>query len=228
MTTKNTTTEEVLEPKAIIDLSKCTAEELEAALQSKKEAEKRAEEKKKAQYEDERNDLVDLISKNVKSIHDTLKQFKEELHVKMDEQAARLSEYGAIRSNSKGGFSILSKDGNFKITRVRATEPVWDERSTKAIELVEDFLSSTVKKHNKKLYEILITFISRNQNGDLEYQKVMNLVAHEDKYSDSRWKEGLKLIKESYSVHLRAYQYEFKQKNAQGSWVTVPINFTSL
>lgn len=219
---------EELEPKAIIDLSKCTAEELEEALRSRKEAEKRAEDKKKEKYELERNQLCELVSFNVNSIHETLKQFKEELHQKMEEQAIRLAEYGAIRSNSKGGFSIISEDGTFKISRVRATEPIWDERSSKAIELVEDFLSSTVKKHNKKLYEILITFISRNQNGDLEYQKVMNLVAHEDKYDDPRWKEGLKLIKESYSVHLRAYQYEFKRKNAQGAWVTESINFTSL
>ncbi|NDG53898.1 MAG: DUF3164 family protein, partial [Flavobacteriia bacterium] len=118
-----------------------------------------------------------------------------------------LSEYGKIRSNSKGGFSVTDKNDTMRVTRRRDTEPVWDERSGKAVELIKEFLGDAIKKRDIKMYEILMSFLERNANGDLEYGRVMDLYKHEDKFDDPRWKEGLKLIKESFSNHLKGYGY---------------------
>jgi hypothetical protein len=146
----------------------------------------------------------------------------------MDKHSEKLAGYGKIRGNSKGGFSITNSDDTMRITRRRDTEPVWDERSTKAIELIKDFLSDTIKKRDLKLYEILIGFLERNEKGDLEYNRVMDLYKHEDKFDDPRWKEGLRLIKESYSNHLKGFGYEFKIKNESGKWENLLLNFSSL
>lgn len=211
-----------------INLANVSTADLEKAIKERKAKEEAAQLKKKEEYEVMKHNLVVKLIYNAIQIEDHLKRFKNDLHIAMDAQAERLAEYGEIRSNSKGGFSILDNKGEFKVTRIRSTQPTWDERSMKAVELIKDFLSSTVKKHNRKLYEILISFIEKNANGDLEYQKVMNLVSHEDKYDDPRWKEGLKLIKESYSVHLRAYGYEFARKNEQGGWDKINLSFSSM
>eukprot|EP01038_Epipyxis_sp_PR26KG_P000918 gene918-1293_t len=141
----------------------------------------------------------------------------------MDNQANKLANYGKIRGNSKGGFSVSDRNDTMKVTRRRDTEPVWDERSTKAIELIKEFLGDAIKKRDLDMYEILMGFLERNEKGDLEYARVMDLYKHEAKFDDERWKEGLRLIKESFSNHLKGFGYEFKFRNDEGKSVNMSI-----
>lgn len=203
-------------------------EEIEAALAKKKAKEKGRLEAAKQAYEKDTDEKVLSIMATAKTLFKELSEFKQYCHIEMDKKALALAEYGAIRSTSKGGFSITNKDGDMRVTRRRDTEPIWDERATKAIELIKDFLSDTIKKRDIKLYEILIGFLEKNHAGDLEYNKVMELLKHEDKFDDARWKEGLRLIKESYSNNLKGYGYEFKVKTGDGKWESIILNFASL
>jgi hypothetical protein len=202
--------------------------ELEKLLKSRKAAEMKQLEIEKQAYENSRNEKIAAIIAKATTLSVELENFKQLCHNQMDEQALKLSEYGRIRSNSKGGFSICDSDDSMKIKRRRDTEPVWDERSAKAITLIKDFLADTIKKRDVKLHEILLSFLERNANGDLEYSRVMDLYKHEDKFDDARWKEGLRLIKESFSNHLKGYGYEFKQKDQNGHWQSISLNFSSL
>lgn len=205
-----------------------TTAELEQLLASKRKKEQKEKQRLKEKYEAEREQTIEYLFANAKDLHHALARFKKEAETHMQEQAKALQDYGALRSNSKGGFSIITKDGNYKIKRRRDTTPTWDERSTKASELIKDFLGDTVKKKDKELYEILLSFLAKNDAGDLEYARVMNLFQHQDKFNDPRWIEGLGLIKESYSTHLKAFGYEFQEKQPDGSYKTLSLNFSSL
>lgn len=216
MSTPNTTNTEL------------SIEEMEALLKKKKEQQRKKREAEKLAYEANRDKAVQQLLNKAKQLNTELEAFKKQCHVVMDEQAIKLAEYGAMRSNSKGGFKIDSACGTMRVARRRDTEPSWDERSQKAIELIKGFLFDTVKKRDQKLYEILMSFLERNKNGDLEYSRVMDLIKHEDKFDDDRWKEGLKLIRESFSNHLRGYGYEFKTKDASGKWNNIGLTFSSL
>jgi hypothetical protein len=210
------------------DLSKMTTQELEQFLKKRKAAEaKKAETERKA-YEANRDQKIEAIITTAKTMFRELEEFKQFCHIEMDDQAIKLSDYGLLRSNSKGGFTITHSDGSMRVTRRRDTEPSWDERSTKAIELIKDFLGDTIKKRDKDLYEILMGFLQRNEKGDLEYSRVMSLFQHTDKFDDQRWIEGLKLIKESYGNHLKGFGYEFKVKTESGHWKNLILNFSSI
>ncbi len=212
-----------------VDLSKLSASELKELLAKKEKQEAEQRQKEIEAYEKERDEMIMKFVKRAEAFHYALQEFKKECHEAMDRQAEKLSEYGKMRSNSKGGFSITTKDGMLRITRIRSVEPYWDERSTKAVELIKDFLYDTVKKKDKKLFEILMSFIEKNKNGDLEYNKVMSLIQHEDKYNDPRWKEGLQLIKESFNNRLKGYSYEFKiASEDDGKWQVLNLNFTNV
>lgn len=212
-----------------LDLSKVSKEELQAALKRAEAAEKMKLAKEKEAYEADRDKKVQDILITAKTLFKELSEFKQYCHIEMDKQAVKLAEYGKIRSNSKGGFSVTNSEDTMRVTRRRDTEPAWDERSGKAVELIKEFLADTIKKRDIKLYEILLGFLERNANGDLEYSRVMDLYKHEDKYDDPRWKEGLRLIKESFSNHLKGFGYEFKMKNEEsGKWESILLNFSSL
>jgi hypothetical protein len=205
-----------------------TTEELERVLEQRRVQERRERERARLNYESERDEIVGEIVKQATDLSTILKNFKDGLHSVFNDHQVRLQGYGGIRSNSKGGFSLVHSSGQIKASRIRATQPQWDERSTKAIELISDFMQDTVKKKDLKLYEILKSFIEKNDKGELEYSKVMHLFKHKDKYDDPRWTEGLNLIQESYSINLRGYGYEFHMKDDQGKWQKIEINFTSI
>ncbi|MDQ8012014.1 MAG: DUF3164 family protein [Flavobacterium nitrogenifigens] len=202
--------------------------ELEEILKSRKESEAKKLEKEKMQYEKNRDEKVEKMILTAQCLFRELSEFKQYMHIEMEDQAVKLSEYGKIRSNSKGGFSISNADDTMRVKRRRDTEPSWDERSSKAVELIKEFLSDTIKKRDLKLHEILLSFLERNANGDLEYSRVMDLYKHEDKFDDPRWKEGLRLMKESFSNHLKGFGYEFKHKDENGQWHNILLNFSSL
>lgn len=205
-----------------------TTAELEQMLKERKKQEAVKAEKEKQAYEEGRDEMIEKVILTAKTLFRELGEFKTFCHIEMDKQAVKLSEYGKIRSNSKGGFSVTDKNDTMRVTRRRDTEPVWDERSGKAVELIKEFLGDAIKKRDIKMYEILMSFLERNANGDLEYGRVMDLYKHEDKFDDPRWKEGLKLIKESFSNHLKGYGYEFKVKGEDGKWENLYLNFSSL
>lgn len=210
----------------VIEMS---VQELEALLKRRKEAESKALERAKKAYEADRDKAVREAIHDAKKVNALLSSFKQKMHEMMEMHGKKLSEYGEIRSNSKGGFSLQSSDGMMRIRRRRDTEPQWDERSQKAIELIRDFLGDTIKKRDSNLFEILMSFLQRNIKGELEYSRVMDLLTHEDKYDDPRWKEGLRLIKESFSSNFKGYGYEFQVKcEKSGKWEAVSLNFSSL
>lgn len=211
--------------KTVADLS---TEDLEAILTKRKAEETRRQEKERKAYEKSRSNKAVAIVEQAQSLFKKLEGFKLYCHTEMDKQAAALANYGKIPTTSKGGFSITSDDGQMQVSRRRDTEPTWDDRATKAVELIKEFLSDTIKKQRMDLYEILMGFLERNAAGDLEYSRVMDLFQHENKFDDARWKEGLRLIKESYSNQLKGYGYVFKVKNVSGKWDTIVLNFSSI
>ena len=214
---------DLLEKKA----SDLTPEELEMLLKKSKDQQAKKLAKEKVEYEQNRDKVVDNVITTAKAMSKEMAEFKQYCHIEMDKLWNKLSEYGKIRTNSKGGFQVENTEKTMRIIRRRDTEPTWDERSAKAVDLIKDFLGDTIKKRDINTFEILMTFIEKNKAGDLEYSKVMELYSHESRYDDVRWKEGLRLIKESFSNHFKGYGYEFKIKNSEGKWENLILSFSS-
>lgn len=209
------------------EVKELSVQELEALLAEKKEEQKKLRQTERQQYEADRDKKIEEIMNEAERLHEQVAFFKQKCHTIMNEQAEKLEAYGGIRGNSKGGFSITHSNGAMRVIRRRDTQPYWDERATKGIGLVKEFLHEFVRKRDKKLFEILISFLERNKEGELEYSKVMHLMKHEDKFEDPKWREGLNLIKEGYMVTMKAYGYEFKKAAGDG-WEGISLNFSGI
>lgn len=203
-------------------------EELEALVKKRKKAERDEERRQRESYEKARDETVSDIINAAQDLSKELAEFKRRCHQHMDIQHKSLERYGKLNKSSKGGFQVVHSAADKKVIRRRDTEPFWDERADKGVELIKDFLHTTVKKRDEKLFKILLSFIEKNQNGDLEYAKVLSLIKHRDKFDDARWVEGLRLIEESYRCQLKRFGYEFKVKDEHGQWVKIDLNFSSI
>ncbi len=214
-----------------IDLTKLSKEDREKLmndLQEQNKADRKQLEREQKKYESEKYAFVKkMFSKGI-ALHEALKDYKEELADGMDQHSIRLSNYGKIRKNSKGGFQIENDGNTQRIKRVRDTEPTWDERASKAESLIKEFLMETVKKRDKNTFEMLMVFLERNKNGDLELSRVMDLLQFEDHYDDIRWKEGLRLLKQSYRNVLKGFGYLLQEKGIDGKWKSLTLNFSSI
>lgn len=207
-------------------VSEMTTKELEEFLKAKKKDEAAKREREKAKYEKDRDASIEHVMEAAREASLALNRLKDIVTVIMDEQHRKLDEYGALRKNSKGGFTVSNTDGTARVTRRIDSDPKWDERAEKGVALIREFLADTVKKRDKKLFEILLSFLERNKKGDLEYAKVLTLMQHRDKYSDERWLEGLRLLEESYSLIRKGFAYYFEVKEKEGDkWQKVELNF---
>ncbi|MEN5434124.1 DUF3164 family protein [Sphingobacterium faecium] len=214
------------------EISALTADQrkaLMAELAKENKAEKAKREKAKKKYENNKDTSIDELMEEAVELSLTIARFKKKAHTVMDIHREAINEYGGIRSNSQGGFTIENSKNNKRITRRRDTDPSWDERANKAVEIIKDFLlSEGIKKTSGRVHPILMGFIQRNNNGDLEYAKVMELLEYEDTFQDPRWVKGLQLIKEGYSITFKKFGYEFKTKDKNGKWNRLELNFSSL
>ncbi|KQC30202.1 DUF3164 family protein [Flagellimonas eckloniae] len=205
-----------------------TIEELEEMLAKKKADKRNAQERERKRYEKEKDYVANNIFSLAKQASEFMADVKKTCGVEMNKMAAELENYGKFPVKSKGGFSIDNAAKTVRITRTRDTQPHWDERSEKGAQLIKDFLADSIKKKDKDGYEMLMELLTKNEAGQLEYSRVMVILQSEDRFSDARWHEGIKLLKESYSIHMKGFGYRFKFKNANGNWETLDMNFSSL
>ena len=207
-------------------VSEMTTKELEEFLKKKKSEEAAKRERERVKYEKERDAAIGQLMDAAREASLALARLKSMATSVMDGQHMKLEEYGALRKNSKGGFNVTNSAGTARVTRRIDSDPKWDERAEKGVELIKEFLADAVKKRDKKLFEILLSFLERNKKGDLEYAKVLTLMQHRDKYSDERWLEGLRLLEESYSLIRKGFAYYFEVKEKEGDkWQKVELNF---
>ncbi len=205
-----------------------TTTELEELLVKKRQAELKAVQKEKEQYELNRNTVVHSLAKTAKEIAALLAVFNTEAREAMEEQKEALAKYGKIRGNSKGGFQLNNADGNLRVVYQYKSISTYDERADKAEELLKDFLNDTIKKKDKDMHEIIMSLLERNSKGQLEYSRVQSIYKHESKYSDARWTEAIKLFKESFTVSDSKMQIYFYEKNENGQYEPINLNFSSL
>ena len=206
-----------------------TLAEMEAKVAQMRKASKLKRDREQKEYVTKRDQNIEDLIDESKTLQTIIINFKQVVADAMVVNAKKLEEYGKIRSNSKGGFSITNSLGNKRVVRRRDTEPNWDERAEKGVGLLKNYLADVVKKKDQKTYELLMGFLVKNDKGDLEHSRVMELLKHDDYSTDKRWVEGIKLVKEGYSNVMKGYGYQFLHRPKEGDkWENINVSFSSL
>jgi hypothetical protein len=211
-----------------LDLNKLSAEELEQLLAKKRDQQRREAEKKKAEYEASRHDLVVNLAKRAKELSEQLQVFKDMSIKALEGFRQEAQRYGDIRSNSKGGFSLRDASGKYKVSYERNTISEYDERADLAEDLLRDFLGDMIKKRDAKAYEIITGLLERGKAGDYNPAAIAALLKMEDKYTDERWQKAMKLFKESFNTRLISMNVSFFEKDGMDKDRLIGLTFSSL
>ncbi|MDD3079123.1 MAG: DUF3164 family protein [Paludibacter sp.] len=206
-----------------------TTEELQAYLADRRKEEIAENNRKRAEYEKYVEVNTSRLVRKALKLNSILSTFFQNSTTILEEMRKTLNDYGAIRSNSKGGFTLKTDDGQYKVVYRYATLCDWDERSAKAEDLLKDFLKDFVKKRDVQSYELVMALIEKNKEGKFELSRMQSLYAKEHLYDDPRWVEAIRLFKESFKPIDSKMRLEFyRRSDISQKWEPIPLNISSL
>jgi len=210
------------------NVSHLSSKDLEKLWKETKRRERLEKEKKKKQYEELRDSLVAYMVTNAIDLHTQLKEFKKECHNKFEAFRQHALEYGEIRSDSKGGYSLRTADNKMLARLERNVVHEYDERADLALGLLREFLEEKVKKKSLAAYQTIITLIEKNKSGDLKPELMAKLAKIRNSWQDEKWHKALDLLEESYREREVSYNVSFFLKDELGKDQPVVLTFSSL
>lgn len=218
-----------METTTVKTVDQMTTKELEVYLAERKKEQIAEMNRKRAEYEKYVESNTSRLVRKAIHLNTILTSFFANSTTILEEMREKLNEYGAIRSNSKGGFTLKTDDGKYKVVYRYSTTCDWDERAEKAEELLKDFLFDVLKKRDKEMFEVILGLIEKNKEGKLELSRIQTLYAKESLFSDPRWVEAIRLFKESFQPVDSKMRLEFyKRSDVSKKWEPIVLNISSL
>lgn len=209
-------------------IDQMSTEEIQALLDERQKEAKEEAKKARIEYENYINKTTSDIVYDALDLNALMQVFFDTATTRLISMRDKLNEYGEIKSTSKGGFQRLTDDGKHKVVYKYNTICAWDERAEKAEELLREFLKDFVKKRDIKMYNIVSALLERNKEGNLEYSRIQSLYSQENQFDDPRWKEAIRLFKESFRPVDSKMRIEiYKKSEESNKWEPVSLNLSS-
>ena len=208
------------------NLEELTEEQLEQLLNEKRADKTAKEQAKRATYENLKEETIQALIGEALAVQDRVLQFKNKSFGDVKTVYELLKEYSKRPEDSKGNFSLISKDGTKKIDFKRQDSGFFDERSKQAEQHIIDFVNLQFSG-NEATKDLILNLLERKR-GQLDIKMVQKLYSMEDRFEDLNWKEGIKLLKESWQGGSSKFYINFYVKDDNDAWEHVNINFASV
>ena len=213
-----------------MDLSKLTSAELAELLEKKKKEEREESLRRREAYESIRAELVQRMENKVRSVCEEVKGLHTFCVNELGTFRNVLAEYGQLRNADQMNYKI--QEGNFKIEVKACKVKRFDERADAAAARLIDFLKNWIQGkedgRNNPMYQLAMTLLERNKDGDLDYKSISRLYELEEKFDDSEYTEIMKLFKESHVVEGTSVNFYFSERDELGVWRRLEPNFNRL
>jgi hypothetical protein len=203
---------------------KNTIAELEEQLATAKSQERDQKKRQKEDYESLKNNLIIELCSEAMRLNTELKTFKVKAFGDMQTIYQMLQAYSSRHADGKGNFRIEFED--LRVSYKRQGKATFDERSHQAEKHIIDFVNS--KFENDIDTRDLIMSLLERKKGDLDIQLVQKLYAMETRFDDENWRRGIELLKESYQyAHSKDY-IGFEQRDENGQWNMINLQFSNI
>lgn len=210
-------------------LANMTAEEKEqlyAEMAAEKNDERRS---KRETYEALRSQFMTDVFTKLQVVVDEVTGFKDWMDKEVDAFTAVMHEYGQTRNNEQCSYTIT--DGDMKLEIRSNKVKAFDERADLAAKRLVDYLDAYVANSKSgredPMYQLAMTLLERNRQGDLDYKSISKLYEMEGKF-DGEYTEIMNLFRESNTVMKTAINFYFSKKDTKGIWRKIEPSFCRL
>lgn len=212
------------------DLEKLSSKELALLLAKKREEERELSLNRRKAYEGIREKFLQEIETRVSAVANEVSGFHKFMHDETDTFRAILAEYGELRT--QGQLSYTVKNNTFKVAVKSNKVKCFDERADVAAARLVEFLLEWVKKTpegtENLMYQLAMTLLERNKNGDLDYKSISKLYEMEERFNSAEYTSIMNLFRESNIVEGNAINFYFFRKDSLGVWRKIEPSFNRL
>lgn len=203
-----------------------SAADRKALLEELKAEERQATLDRREAYESIRAQFMHEVKSHLQPLVENVREFRDWIESETDGFYAVMREYGQLRKEEQSSFTIV--DGDMKI-EVRSNKvKTFDERADMAAERLMEYLKAYVagseKGYDDPMYQLAMTLLERNRQGDLDYKNISKLYEMEDRF-DSEYKSIMSLFRESHTVTKTATNFYFWQRDRNGVWRRIEPSF---
>lgn len=206
-----------------------SATERKNLLEELKAEEQKATRDRREAYEALRAQFAHEVKSHLLPLVEDVRQFREWIEKEADGFYSVMRDYGQLRKEEQSSFTIV--DGDMKM-EVRSNKvKTFDERADMAAERLMEYLKAYVagieKGYDDPMYQLAMTLLERNRQGDLDYKNISKLYEMEDRF-DEEYKSIMGLFRESHTVTKTAVNFYFWRRDKNGVWRRVEPSFCRL
>lgn len=123
--------------------------------------------------------------------------------------------------------TFRAEEGNTRITIGNYQRDGWLDTVDSGIAMVKEYVQSLAKdEESKKLVEMVMSLLERDQAGNLQADKVLKLQDYAEQSRDDRFIEGVRIIRESYAPVTTKLFIRAEKRNGIGKWINLPLGIT--
>lgn len=206
-----------------IDLSQLSAQELQAELQKRQDAQA-----------ENRKAYKDLVNKNLFGIVEQLKMLSSEI------SKAKLFVFQSLKifldlknevydvKGDQQSHTFSDDEGN-TITYGFRTIDNWDDTVNAGIEKVRDFIGSLAKDDNSaKLVDVINRLLRKDAKGNLKASRVLELTKIAEEFNSPEFTDAVKIIAQAYKPQRSAFFIDANYTDPQGKKVNIPLNISAV
>ena len=214
---------------ANIDLTGMSPEEKRQLLAQLQSEEQQAQRDRRDAYEALRGQFMHDVFGHLENVVNSVVGFKKWIDDESNAFKKVMSEYGRTRFEEQGSYTIV--DGDMKLEIRQNKVKTFDERADMAAERPIDYLKEYMNKSEKgsddPIYQLAMTLLERNKQGNLDYKSISKLYELESKF-DAEYSEIMTLFKESNVVQGTALNFYFSKRDKDGVWRKIEPSFCRL
>ena len=213
-----------------MDINNLSKEERAELLHALKKQEKEDSINRREAYETLRHQFAFDVESKLMPVVNNVAGFREWLEAESGAFRNVMRDYGQLRrGEEQASFSVV--DGNFKLEVKSNKVKSFDERADLAAERLINYLKDYIRRTDKgvddPMYQLAMTLLERNKQGDLDYKSISKLYSLESNF-DEEYAAIMQLFKESNVVYKTAVNYYFYKRDENGVWQRVEPSFCRL
>ena len=210
-------------------LKSLSAQDRKELLKQLQQEEKESKRNRRDAYEGLRAQFMLEVKNRLLPVVDDVKAFRDWVEKEAAAFRAVMREYGQRDSQMPGVDQKMSiRTARHELIYLLRS---FDERADLAAERLVDYLKRYAMGRelgtDDPMYQLGMTMIERNRQGDLDYKSVSKLYELEDRF-DSEYTEIMDLFRESNVVYKTAVNYYFHKRDENGVWHRIEPSFCRL
>ena len=199
-----------------MDISNLSKEERAELLHALKKQEKEDSINRREAYETLRHQFAFDVESRLMPVVNNVAGFREWLESESGAFRNVMRDYGQLRrGEEQASFSVV--DGNFKLevksNKVKSFDERADMAAERLINYLKDYVGRTDKGVDDPMYQLAMTLLERNKQGDLDYKSISKLYELESRFD---------------VVYKTAVNYYFYKRDENGVWRRVEPSFCRL